>query len=476
MDMVELLLLAAVREISGESVDLVAVTRRTLNSLIDEKSLFEKLPENISVNFIPKKNGRNLLEITTDSYEEYYEHRALILYDGVAAAALGRWSYIYKCKGVRVYLFESGDISVLTPHCKIDEYGFSLANELCDAPFEFRVSTLSQADLVSDLFEMISDRDPNFLPEPYVGIGLIKMITNIRSKFIKDYYLEYVLTPPDVDILSDFSTQVRRELWDVCFSRDFERKVGPNLHSQSIELLMGAGISPEPEQILFYLQSVRRDSSPEMLFRRMDELERAIHGRFNQLSQDLKSPEFWSTLSDKQKRQISEVTRYYQRRPSAKTAGDVVLEVLRIFKIQVEDRGLWKELWEGAKPKHERSVQNLFFSSAVSFCAAYDLDISPESNGGNGPVDFKVSGGWHDKVVVEFKLSTNSSAVHGYETQLELYKVSEGLVHGIFVLIDVGRLGDKLTQIHEIQDANGDTASDVIYIDARRKASASKRR
>jgi hypothetical protein len=99
MGTLETLLLAAAREISGEYVDLVAVTRQTLNYVLDEKSLFEKLPEKMEVHFIPISYGRDSLKITTRSSKEFYEHRALILYDGVAAAA-GAWSYIYKCKGL----------------------------------------------------------------------------------------------------------------------------------------------------------------------------------------------------------------------------------------------------------------------------------------------------------------------------------------------------------------------------------------
>ena len=68
---------------------------------------------------------------------------------------------------------------------------------------------------------------------------------------------------------------------------------------------------------------------------------------------------------------------------------------------------------------------------------------------------------------------------HGYETQLEIYKDAANTQFGIFVVMNFGGLGDKLTQIQQIQKNrrdNGEPASDIIVIDATKKASASKRR
>ena len=89
----------------------------------------------------------------------------------------------------------------------------------------------------------------------------------------------------------------------------------------------------------------------------------------------------------------------------------------------VENKGLWKELWdENGKPRKEKASQRLFFAVAYSYCKANNIDLTPEADSGNGPVDFKLSQGFDSKLVVEVKLSTNGRLVHGYEKQLEIYK------------------------------------------------------
>jgi len=106
-----------------------------------------------------------------------------------------------------------------------------------------------------------------------------------------------------------------------------------------------------------------------------------------------------------------------------------------------------------------------------------NVDISPETNSGGGPVDFKFSTGFHGRLVVEMKLS-KGNVVHGYKTQLEVYKKAAATSSGIFVIMNIGGMGLKLRQIEKLRDEAriaGELASDIIVIDARRQASASKR-
>jgi len=106
------------------------------------------------------------------------------------------------------------------------------------------------------------------------------------------------------------------------------------------------------------------------------------------------------------------------------------------------------------------------------------LALTPEANSGNGPVDFKISQGYQSKIIVELKLSTNTSLVHGYERQLEIYKKADDSNQGIFVLVDVGYLGQKLMKIEKSRESflySHDNASEIFYVDVLRKKSASKR-
>jgi hypothetical protein len=145
----------------------------------------------------------------------------------------------------------------------------------------------------------------------------------------------------------------------------------------------------------------------------------------------------------------------------------------------VENKGLWKELWdEENKPRKEESVQRLFFSIAYPYCAACNIDITPEANAGNGPVDFKLSYGFDSKVVIEIKLSTNTRLVHGYEKQLEIYKCADDTDEGIFLIVDVGGIGNKYSDVQEVHKKHlreHRKASKIWLVDGKQKESASRR-
>lgn len=156
----------------------------------------------------------------------------------------------------------------------------------------------------------------------------------------------------------------------------------------------------------------------------------------------------------------------------------IVQETLKIFKHHVENGNLWEELWVDGKPKKERASQLIYYAIADCFCKANNIDISPEANMGGGPIDFKFSTGYRARVLVEMKRDTGS-VKHGYEQQLEIYKEASQTFYGIFVVMDFGKLGQKLSQIEAIRQQRldaGEHASEIWVIDATRKDSASKRK
>ena len=155
----------------------------------------------------------------------------------------------------------------------------------------------------------------------------------------------------------------------------------------------------------------------------------------------------------------------------------VARDTVAQFKHHVEAGNLWEELWLGDKPKKERASQLIYYAIADAFCKANNLDISPEANMGGGPIDFKFSSGYSARVLVEMKRS-GGTVVHGYEKQLEFYKAASQTEFALFVIIDYGDLGAKLNEIRRVRNARLDAgvrASEIIVIDATRKASASKR-
>ena len=167
-------------------------------------------------------------------------------------------------------------------------------------------------------------------------------------------------------------------------------------------------------------------------------------------------------------------------KPSAPTLPEllrVVREITMQFKQLIENNNLSHLLWESTKHRSEKSSQLVYFGVADSYCKANNLDISPEVHSGGGPVDFKFSAGYAFRVLVELKLSTGD-VVHGYETQLDTYKAAAQTEEGVFLIIDVGGMGYKLSRIREVQEDQikaGKQASEIVVVDAMKKRSASKR-
>ena len=157
----------------------------------------------------------------------------------------------------------------------------------------------------------------------------------------------------------------------------------------------------------------------------------------------------------------------------------LVQEIVEQFQQLVEHNGLNKELYkEDRTPRHESTAQRLFFTVAYSYCKANDVDVSPEVDSGNGQVDFKFSKGFYARVLVEVKLSSNPKLIHGYEKQLEVYKKSETTMRAFYIVIDIGGMGKKDTQIIKIRNEAskfGAPLTEVVFVDGRLKKSASKR-
>lgn len=154
----------------------------------------------------------------------------------------------------------------------------------------------------------------------------------------------------------------------------------------------------------------------------------------------------------------------------------VVEQIIAQFKTLIEDNGLWKLLWHDGRPRKEKSAQLLFFAVAEAYCKSNNLDISPEVDAGAGPVDFKFSEGYRARVVVELKMSTGQ-VVKGYMNQLEIYKRGERNAIGKYIVLDVGKLGDKAESIMAVKNTrvrNNFRASAIYLVDASQRLSASK--
>ena len=166
-------------------------------------------------------------------------------------------------------------------------------------------------------------------------------------------------------------------------------------------------------------------------------------------------------------------------KPTLDDLRRLILEIVGQFRKLVEDKGLWKDLWVGPRPRPEAAAQRLFFAIADTYCRANDIDVTPEADSGAGPVDFKFSKSYTLRVLVEVKLSRNTKLVPGFTAQLGAYKKAEGTTCGIYLVIDVGGMGNKRKDLQNVRKARlmcKDPCSDLEFVDGSRQKSASKRK
>jgi len=161
--------------------------------------------------------------------------------------------------------------------------------------------------------------------------------------------------------------------------------------------------------------------------------------------------------------------------------GIVVKKICDHFSGLFENNGLSELIYsEDSKLRHERFVHLLFFAIADAYCEANDIDLTRESNAGNGAVDFKLSYGYSGKAIVEIKYSSNSNLVNGYKKQLEAYIAAENPLYSIYLIILVkdSHMSKIETLLSEKKNAmaKGLYCPDIVVINGFKRETASKLR
>jgi hypothetical protein len=158
----------------------------------------------------------------------------------------------------------------------------------------------------------------------------------------------------------------------------------------------------------------------------------------------------------------------------------VVKRINERYQDFVENKGGWTSIYtkgENKKVMHEHYAQKLYYGMADAYCDANDLDISPETNGGHGPVDFKFSHGRKAKVLVEIKLTSNSQLAHGFTTQVGEYEKAEKPHNSYYLVLEVSDQSNHTKALNtEIADAlNKKKRTPMVhYVNAKIQKSASK--
>lgn len=159
-----------------------------------------------------------------------------------------------------------------------------------------------------------------------------------------------------------------------------------------------------------------------------------------------------------------------------------IKEFVQYYKEFIEIKSGYKLLWNDTKTtaRSEEDVQLLFKGILEEHCRANNIDFTREVNQGMGPVDFRFSCGYSNRVLLEIKLAKNTKFWNGLKKQLPKYLQIDSCKKGIFLVIvytdkDIDRMKDiqKITkETEELYKIN----IDVVILDARttNKQSASK--
>ncbi|PKQ89418.1 hypothetical protein CXK86_20440 [Paenibacillus sp. BGI2013] len=190
---------------------------KEIHQVLVEHGIFGEIAKNIYVPIVEKTENTNEkllkgIQSHRDRGKEEPENKlnhvtlfpekGFILKDGIHGAAFGRFQYVYRSKGYRIFWFESGIIEYRPVYSTIDEYGFQYAAEEFDG-----------CNIFDDIGLDVIEQSP--LNEAF-GNGkiFISNLARIKKDFVRDYPIEYLLYPPDVEELSPFSVQLREQIWD----------------------------------------------------------------------------------------------------------------------------------------------------------------------------------------------------------------------------------------------------------------------
>jgi len=162
--------------------------------------------------------------------------------------------------------------------------------------------------------------------------------------------------------------------------------------------------------------------------------------------------------------------------PKGRDLTNIIQDIIDAFKKFIETKGGWRSLYDNKmRPLNESHARHFFYATAVLYCKACDIDISPESNAGRGPVDFKLSRGHSNKIIVEVKL-TSGNVYQGYEKQTRIYQESEEAKESYYIVVQVTEKSKALENILEFSDEeeeDGKLHPTIIVVDGTKKLSAS---
>lgn len=157
---------------------------------------------------------------------------------------------------------------------------------------------------------------------------------------------------------------------------------------------------------------------------------------------------------------LNKETEFYSTQPDAYDEAKKRIEYLRHV---IENQDGYKLFYIKGEPiKREADLQVIF--RLVWFGSP--MDVNREVNNGRGPVDYKISYGANNSVLVEFKLASNSKLRQNINKQVEVYKAASDTANAIKVIMFFSEQEEaKVTKILKELDLLGH--DDIVLIDAR---------
>ncbi len=152
------------------------------------------------------------------------------------------------------------------------------------------------------------------------------------------------------------------------------------------------------------------------------------------------------------------------------------------FRHSVEERDLWRALWDDSltNPREEKIVQTIAAAVWDGICERDNVDVTREANTGRGLVDFKFAASRQERGLIEVKLLASTRLRQGVEHQLPQYMTSERVTCAYYMCVGFTDADLHAQRIQVVLDgcaaAKARTRLTIKprFIDARPKAAASK--
>ncbi|HEX9929503.1 MAG TPA: hypothetical protein VGB02_13275 [Pyrinomonadaceae bacterium] len=218
----------------------------------------------------------------------FFEKKGFLLYDGLhAAGSVG--NYIYRCKGIRFFWFDDGTIAFSSIHSQIDENGFSLFHEiLAEAPLsEIEKLHMYWKDTNTPERALLGTEDIHFL---------IYSLANINVHYDKAFFLEYLVNPTDVHVLSFISKKIRSSLWASIFNYILSNIRAIDIDTDDflkfiLNFMRTVGIEPPLEEMLAFSRDLLRlqKTLESNAAQTLDKITQLLENQFVNTTEDTKT-------------------------------------------------------------------------------------------------------------------------------------------------------------------------------------------